>query len=45
MGLSFSVPRGVLLPPSLRNIYKSIANDKDIKGFVVPTHGDLTLWA
>ena len=42
MGLSFSVPDGVLLPPSLQNIYKELSNDL---GFVPPTSGDLTKWA
>lgn len=42
-GLSFSVPRGVALPPSLKNIYSELATD--IPGFVVPSHGDLTSWA
>lgn len=42
-GLSFSVPQGVDIPPSLRNIYKELATD--IPGFVTPTHGDLSTWA
>ncbi len=42
MGLSFSVPKGVKVPPSLKNIYKELANDV---GCFVPTHGDLTHWA
>lgn len=42
MGLSFSVPRGITLPPSLRNIYQELANDV---GFQHPGHGDLTHWA
>ncbi len=42
MGLSFSVPRGVKVPPSLRNIYKEL--NADI-GFTIPNHGDLTSWA
>jgi uracil-DNA glycosylase len=42
MGLSFSVPKGVRIPPSLKNIYKELANDL---GCRVPTHGDLTKWA
>jgi uracil-DNA glycosylase len=41
MGLSFSVPKGVTVPPSLRNIYKELANDT---GFKIPGHGDLTSW-
>lgn len=43
MGLSFSVPRGVTTPPSLRNIYKEL--QADIEGFTPPKHGDLTAWA
>jgi len=31
MGLSFSVPKGVMLPPSLRNIYKELESDLNIK--------------
>ena len=42
MGLSFSVPDGVLLPPSLRNIYTEI---RDELGIVPPASGDLTRWA
>jgi len=38
MGLSFSVPLGVPVPPSLRNIYEEIGLPKD-------TPGDLTSWA
>ncbi|WLD58780.1 uracil-DNA glycosylase [Salinispirillum sp. LH 10-3-1] len=42
MGLSFSVPHGVAVPPSLVNIYKELTEDV---GFVAPPHGDLTPWA
>ncbi|TEW53639.1 uracil-DNA glycosylase [Psychromonas sp. RZ22] len=42
-GLSFSVPEGIKLPPSLRNIYKEIADD--LSRTVMPESGDLTLWA
>lgn len=42
-GLSFSVPAGMAIPPSLRNIYSELKSD--IAGFDVPTHGDLTKWA
>lgn len=42
-GLSFSVPKGVDIPPSLRNMYQELSTD--IPGFQVPTHGDLTAWA
>ncbi len=41
MGLSFSVPRGVKIPPSLQNIYKELNNDA---GISIPNHGDLTHW-
>lgn len=41
MGLSFSVPKGERIPPSLRNIYKELADDID---FNIPQHGDLTAW-
>lgn len=42
-GLSFSVKKGNPIPPSLRNIYKELA--QDIDGFNTPSHGDLTHWA
>lgn len=42
MGLSFSVPDGVALPPSLQNIYKEIEQDL---GTPVQRSGDLTRWA
>jgi len=41
-GLSFSVPQGVPIPPSLQNIYKELQNDLNIK---VPDHGNLESWA
>lgn len=41
-GLCFSVNKGVAIPPSLRNIYKEIENDLNIKP---PTHGNLLHWA
>lgn len=41
-GLSFSVPKGVDLPPSLQNIFKEIAADLNIK---MSRNGDLTTWA
>lgn len=41
-GLSFSVPQGIDLPPSLLNIYKEIAADLNIK---MSRNGDLTPWA
>jgi uracil-DNA glycosylase len=42
-GLSFSVQKGIGIPPSLRNIYKELSTD--IPGFQIPGHGDLTEWA
>ena len=45
MGLCFSVPRAVKCPPSLKNIYKCIKSDKEVKNFKVPQHGDLKKWA
>lgn len=42
-GLSFSVPPGIDIPPSLRNMYKELSTD--IPGFQMPAHGDLTAWA
>ncbi len=41
-GLSFSVPEGVALPPSLINIFKEIESDLNIK---MSGSGDLTPWA
>ena len=41
-GLSFSVRKGVKIPPSLRNIYKELSSDL---GIVAPTHGCLIDWA
>ena len=43
MGLSFSVPAGIKVPPSLLNIYKNLKEFKHINK--IPDHGDLTLWA
>ncbi|MEZ8796531.1 uracil-DNA glycosylase [Vibrio cyclitrophicus 1F53] len=42
-GLAFSVLPGVKIPPSLRNMYKELA--QDIKGFEAPSHGFLESWA
>ncbi|SDY24714.1 uracil-DNA glycosylase [Acinetobacter kyonggiensis] len=41
-GLSFSVQKGVAIPPSLRNIFHELNTDLAI---VKPIHGDLTRWA
>lgn len=42
-GLSFSVNKGVKIPPSLRNIFKEL--QADINGFTIPANGDLSKWA
>lgn len=41
-GLSFSVPYGVMPPPSLVNIFKEL---KDDLGVSIPSHGNLESWA
>ncbi|MEU8815180.1 uracil-DNA glycosylase [Actinoplanes sp. NPDC048796] len=41
-GLSFSVRDGVRIPPSLRNVFKELAEDV---GVAPPASGDLTGWA
>ena len=41
-GLSFSVPRGIKIPPSLINIYKELKDDLNI---ITPKHGNLENWA
>jgi len=41
-GLSFSVPKGIKPPPSLKNIFKELHADLN---FEIPNHGDLTPWA
>lgn len=41
-GLSFSVPLGIKIPPSLANIYQELKNDLGIK---TKENGDLTNWA
>ena len=43
MGLSFSVPSSVKVPPSLINIYKEIQNEYDTT--LDLNYGDLTSWA
>ena len=43
MGLSFSVPNGVKLPPSLRKIYKEI--EEDFCKSMPESSGNLTHWA
>jgi len=41
-GLSFSVPHGIKIPPSLRNIYKELNRDL---GMPIPNTGNLEQWA
>lgn len=41
-GLSFSVPKGIKIPPSLRNIYKEVESDI---GTLPPDSGNLERWA
>lgn len=41
-GLAFSVPEGIKVPPSLRNIHKEIASDC---GVGLPSGGNLENWA
>lgn len=40
-GLCFSVKKGVTPPPSLKNIYKELADEL---GCTIPEHGELTKW-
>lgn len=42
-GLSFSVQKGITVPPSLKNIYKELA--EEYPNFKIPNHGELTSWA
>ena len=41
-GLSFSVNKKIMIPPSLKNIYLELRNDLNIP---IAQHGDLTSWA
>ena len=41
-GLSFSVQKGIIFPPSLQNIFKELQRDT---GTPYPSHGDLSSWA
>ncbi len=43
MGLSFSVPKGVPIPSSLKNIYNNLLKFKHISK--IPKHGNLSFWA
>lgn len=42
-GLSFSVQKGIQVPPSLQNIFKELKNE--YPDFQIPSHGDLSQWA
>lgn len=42
-GLAFSVPPGVRIPPSLRNIFKELLREGLIDA--LPSHGSLVAWA
>ncbi|XP_046583093.1 uracil-DNA glycosylase-like isoform X1 [Haliotis rubra] len=42
-GLAFSMPDGLAVPPSLKNIYKELTTD--IPGFKTPAGGSLEKWA
>ena len=42
-GLSFSVPEGIKIPPSLRNIYKEL--ESSVEGYAIPASGNLEHWA
>ena len=42
IGMSFSVPKGERIPPSLRNIY--IELEESVKDFKKPNYGDLSRW-
>ena len=41
MGLCFSVPGGIAVPASLKNIFKELHRDI---GLPIPDHGDLSRW-
>ena len=41
-GLCFSVPQGIKIPPSLRNIYKELHSELACE---IPNHGNLEKWA
>lgn len=43
MGLSFSVPIGITIPPSLKNIYQNLLKYGHITR--IPDHGNLAFWA
>lgn len=41
-GCSFSVPKHIRIPPSLKTIYKELS--RDIPHFIPPVHGNLDAW-
>lgn len=43
MGLSFSVNKGIAIPPSLLNVFKEMVRDGCLSK--LPKHGDLSEWA
>jgi len=43
MGLSFSVPQKITIPPSLYNIYKELKLEFPDRGYIFP-YGDLSRW-
>lgn len=43
MGLSFSVPKNITIPPSLNNIYENLLKYGHVRE--KPTHGNLMFWA
>jgi len=43
MGLSFSIPKNIKIPPSLNNIYENLIKFKHITK--KPKHGNLAFWA
>ncbi len=44
-GLSFSVNKGITVPPSLRNIYQELKADIPTTSPTTGAHGDLTHWS
>lgn len=43
MGLSFSVPKGIPIPSSLKNIFSNAVKNKQM--YKYPSHGNLDFWA
>lgn len=42
-GLAFSSRQEDVIPPSLKNVFKELADQS--RDFIIPNHGDLTSWA